>query len=69
MEGRLKVQLDSDGEEEEDGETHAERNARIRATAQVSCVPLTPSFVSCFCSVMLFLLDSISAQFRQARPS
>lgn len=35
-EGRLKVQLDSDGHEEEEGETHAERFARTINTAQVS---------------------------------
>ncbi|CAM6106348.1 unnamed protein product [Calypogeia fissa] len=33
-EGTLKVQLDSDGEEEEEGETHAERFARTISTAQ-----------------------------------
>lgn len=33
-EGRLKVMLNSDGEVEEDGETHAERLARTAATAQ-----------------------------------
>ncbi|KAI5059314.1 hypothetical protein GOP47_0025633 [Adiantum capillus-veneris] len=31
-EGRLKVMLNSDGEEEEQGETHAERHARILAS-------------------------------------
>jgi len=40
VEGKLKVQLDSDGEEEEDGETHAERNARIKATAQMKVEPV-----------------------------
>ena len=33
--GKLKVQLNSDGEEEEEGETHAERLARIRSVAEV----------------------------------
>ncbi|CAM6082322.1 unnamed protein product [Calypogeia fissa] len=33
-EGRLKVQLDNEGEEEEEGETHAERFARTISTAQ-----------------------------------
>lgn len=33
--GKLKVQLNSDGEEEEEGETHAERLARIRTVAEV----------------------------------
>ncbi|CAK9236580.1 unnamed protein product [Sphagnum troendelagicum] len=40
VEGKLKVQLDSDGEEEEDGETHAERNARMKATAQMKVEPV-----------------------------
>lgn len=34
-EGKLKIQLDSDGEEEEEGETHAERYARTMAAAEV----------------------------------
>ena len=33
--GKLKVQLNSDGEEDEEGETHAERLARIRSIAEV----------------------------------
>ncbi|KAL2613314.1 hypothetical protein R1flu_025006 [Riccia fluitans] len=33
-EGRLKVKLDSDGEEDEEGETHAERHARTVAAVQ-----------------------------------
>ncbi|KAL3679733.1 hypothetical protein R1sor_022689 [Riccia sorocarpa] len=33
-EGRLKIKLDSDGEEDEEGETHAERYARTLAAAQ-----------------------------------
>jgi len=33
--GKLKVQLDSDGNEEEEGETHAERLERIRSIAEV----------------------------------
>lgn len=33
--GKLKVQLDSDGKEEEEGETHAERLERIRKIAEV----------------------------------
>ncbi|KAH7283971.1 hypothetical protein KP509_34G033400 [Ceratopteris richardii] len=35
-EGRLKVMLNSDGEEEEQGETHAERHARILAAFKVT---------------------------------
>ncbi|ERN20332.1 uncharacterized protein LOC18448742 isoform X2 [Amborella trichopoda] len=42
-EGRLKLMLNSDGEIEEDQETHAERHARTVATAQSSSNPKTRS--------------------------
>ena len=35
--GKLKVMLNSDGEEEEQGETHAERYARTIASIEVHC--------------------------------
>ncbi|KAG0588771.1 hypothetical protein KC19_2G267700 [Ceratodon purpureus] len=38
--GKLKVQLNSDGEEEEEGETHAERLARVRSVAEEKVVPV-----------------------------
>lgn len=38
--GKLKVQLDSDGNEEEEGETHAERLERIRSIAEEKVVPV-----------------------------
>lgn len=34
--GKLKVQLNSDGEEEDEAETHSERLERIRRVAEVS---------------------------------
>lgn len=40
-EGRLKFFLNSDGEIEEEAETHAERHARVLASAQVSQLKLT----------------------------
>ncbi len=66
VEGKLKVQLDSDGEEEEDGETHAERNARIKATAQVPFFLLHPVLfpvsVQLCCSCWIQFLHSPDKQ-------